>query len=72
MNESIVFENGIEYLIMDTKEVDGNLYTLFVNINDDSDICFKKNIIKNGKEYYSWLEDEEEFKKVLFAFSEIK
>lgn len=72
MSESIVFENGIEYLIMDTKEIDGTLYTLFVNINDDTDICFKKNIIKDGKEYYSYLENEEEFKKVLFAFAEIK
>ena len=72
MNESIIFGNGNEYLIMETKEVDGNFYTLFVNINDDSDICFKKNIVKDGKEYYSWLEDEEEFRKVLFAFSDIK
>lgn len=72
MSESIVFENGVEYLIMDTKEVDGTLYTLFVNINDDSDICFKKNIIKDGKEYYSYLDNEDEFKKVLFSFSEIK
>lgn len=72
MNESIVFGDGKEYLIMDTKEINGTFYTLFVNINDDTDICFKKHIIKNGKEYYSWLEDEEEFKKVLLAFAEIK
>lgn len=72
MSESIIFENGIEYLIMDTKEIDGTLYTLFVNINDDSDLCFKKNIIRDGKEYYSYLENEEEAKKVLIAFSEIQ
>ena len=71
MNESIVFGNGIEYLIMDTKEIDGNFYTLFVNVNDDTDICFKKNIVRDGEEYYSWLEDEEEIKKVLLVFSEI-
>ena len=72
MSESIVFENGIEYLIMETKEIDGTLYTLFVNINDDSDICFKKIIIKDGKEYYSYLDNEDEFKKVLLVFAEIK
>ena len=57
---------------METKEIDGTLYTLFVNINDDYDICFKKNIIKDGKEYYSYLDNEDEFQKVLFAFAEIK
>lgn len=67
--ESIVLEDGIEYLIFDTEVIDETEYTLFVNINDDSDICFRKTSIENGKRFFIGLNDEQEFEKVLLVFT---
>lgn len=67
--KSIVLEDGIEYLIYDDENIDNNKYTLFVNIIDDSDICFRKTIIKNNEEFYVGLDDDSEFEKVLLHFT---
>lgn len=69
MIESIVLEDGIEYLIFKEKNIDNIKYTLFVNINDKTDICFRKTIIKDNEEYYIGLDDEKEFEKVLLSFN---
>lgn len=67
--ESIVLDDGIEYLIADTEIINDVEYTLFVNINDDDDICFRKTCIKDGKRYFIGLDDEKEFEKVLLKFT---
>lgn len=69
MLESIVLDDGIEYLILKDKVIDNVKYTLFVNINDDTDICFRKTIINDNEEYYVGLDNEDELKKVLLTFS---
>lgn len=70
MTESIILDDGIEYIILNSEVIDNIKYTLFVNINDDSDICFRKTIIKDGEEYFVGLDDEEEFKKILLKFAQ--
>lgn len=72
MLESIVLDDGIEYLIFKDKVIDDIKYTLFVNINDDTDICFRKTVIKDNEEYYIGLDNEEELQKVIVNFAEIQ
>lgn len=67
--ESIILEDGIEYLIVDTKTIDDVEYTLFSNINDESDICFRKLVVQDGEKYFIGLDDEKEFEKVVLTFT---
>jgi hypothetical protein len=67
--KSIILDDGIEYLIFDTETINDIEYTLFVNINDDKDICFRKTIIENDEKFYIGLDDEKEFEKVLLSFT---
>lgn len=69
MDEYITLDNGTEYLILDDEEINGTIYTLFVNVEDKTDICFRKTVIKDGKKYYAGLDDEKEFEKVLLKFT---
>lgn len=67
--ESIILDDGIEYLIYDTEIIDNTEYTLFVNIADETDICFRKISIEDGKRYFIGLDNEKEFEKVLLVFT---
>lgn len=69
MVNTIIFDN-VEYMVIDTVVIDDITYTLFTNINDERDFCFRKTIIKDGKTYYSGLSDRNEFEKVLVKFTE--
>lgn len=69
MDEVITLDNGTEYLILDKEEIDGTIYTLFVNEKDNSDFCFRKTVIEDGKRYYAYLNDKKEFEKVLLVFT---
>ena len=66
---TIVLEDNIEYAIIKEITVDGILYTLLANINDEKDICFRKTIIEDNEEYFIGLDDEKELQKVLTYFS---
>ena len=67
--ECVVLDDGIEYLIVDTEVIDNTEYTLFANVNDEEDICFRKTSIENGERYFVGLDDEKEFEKVLLVFT---
>ena len=67
--ESVVLDDGIEYLIVDTEVIDNTEYTLFANVNDEEDICFRKTSIENGERYFVGLDEEKEFEKVLLVFT---
>ena len=67
--ESIILDDGIEYFIIDTEIIDNIEYTLFSNIDDDSDICFRKTLIENEEKFYIGLDDEKEFNKVFLTFT---
>lgn len=67
--KSIILDDGIEYIIYDTQTIDNTEYTLFANINDNKDICFRKTIKQNGEDYYIGLDNEKEYEKVLLYFT---
>lgn len=67
--KSIILDDGIEYLIYDTEKIDNVEYTLFVNVKDATDICFRKTITENDEDFYIGLDDEKEFEKVLLIFT---
>lgn len=48
--------------------LNGNIYCLFVNPDDNKDCFFRKLIFENGNEYYTVLDDESEFNTVLKNF----
>lgn len=66
--ESIILDDGIEYFIVDTKEIDNTVYTLFSNVNNDKDICFRKVKKINDEEVYIGLDNETELQKVMLYF----
>lgn len=65
-----VIINDIEYMIIETIQMDNNSYAMLVNINDENDFFIRKIIIKDGKEYFSALSGREEFEKLLVKFTE--
>lgn len=69
MVDTIVLDNGIEYVIVDKKVIDNTEYTLFSNIDHEEDICFRKTTTKDGKKYFSYLDDDDEFNKVVTEFA---
>ena len=70
--DTIVLDNGIEYAIIKDELINNTTYTLFANINDNTDICFRKTTSdEEGNLYYSGLDDEKEFEKVSAYFAKV-
>lgn len=68
--DTIILDDGIEYAIVKDLEINGITYTLFANINDQEDICFRKTVTENdGEKYYIGLDDEKELDLVMMKFS---
>ncbi|OPJ56487.1 DUF1292 domain-containing protein [Alkalithermobacter paradoxus] len=55
----------IELELVETLEVDGEKYALFVEGENDEDAYVYKLVEEDGKEKYVVIEDEDEFEKVL-------
>lgn len=66
--DTIVLDNGIEYVIVKEEIINGTVYTLFSNIDDD-DICIRKTVIEDGEEYYTGLDNDNEFELVMASFA---
>ena len=67
--DSVVFDNGFEYLILDKLDIHGNTYLLLSNCNDVKDIKIGKSITQNGQKYFCGIEDDNEFNSVLITFN---
>lgn len=67
--ETVVLEDNITYAIVKELEINDILYSLLANVNDPTDICFRKNINENNEEYLVGLDDENELKLVMMHFS---
>ena len=67
--DTIVLDNGIEYAIVKNEVINNILYTMFANVNDNTDICFRKTITKNGEDYYIVLDDDNEYDLVVAYFA---
>ena len=61
--DMILYNDNTEVIIDDIE------YTLFVNVNDNSDLCFRKTITENDETFYVGLDNEKEFEKVLLTFT---
>ena len=69
MVDTIILDDGIEYAIIKGLKINDIEYTLFSNINDPKDICFRKTIKKNDEEFYTGLDNDKEVDLVLSKFS---
>ena len=67
--DTIVLDNGIEYAIVKNEMINDTLYTMFANVNDNTDICFRKTITENGEDYYIGLDDDNEYDWVVAYFA---
>ena len=67
--DTIILDDGIEYAIVKELEINGTLYTLFANVNDSSDICYRKTVVQDSEEYYVGLDDDKEFELVNMNFA---
>ena len=69
---TIILDDGIEYAIIKEEKINDITYTLFANVNDGEDICYRKTIIdEDGDECYIGLDDEKEFDLVTMHFAKI-
>lgn len=69
MKDTIILDDGIEYYVVKNETINDKVYTLFVNVNDPTDICFRKTVTQDGEDYYIGLDDEKEFEIVTMCFS---
>ena len=67
--KTIILDDGIKYMIVEEMVINKTLYTLFANIDNENDICFRKTVKKDGKEYYVGLDDEKELERVIVHFT---
>ena len=68
--DTIILDDNIEYYIVKELPIDNVIYTLFANVNDNTDICFRKTSSDNeGNLFYTGLDDEREFDKVSNYFA---
>lgn len=63
--------DGVDYIVLEKLELDGETYLYLSNANTEEDIMFRK-FDKNDPEYLIPLENEEEVIKVAKAFNEKK
>ena len=67
--EVLTLEDGNTYNVIDRKELNGFSYLLLSNTNNSKDICVRKELKKNDKEYIAMLSSDEELKLVLKEFA---
>ena len=67
---TVVLENGIEYMEVDELVHDDKTYVLLTNYKNVKDSCIRKVVIKDNQEYLCKLKDDNEFKTILSLFVE--
>ena len=67
--EVITLEDGKDYNVMDKLDQNGFTYLLLVNVDDDTDFCVRKEVIKEDKSYIAMLSSDEELQNVLKEFA---
>lgn len=65
---TFLLDDGCEFLIVDSMEMDGEKIVLFSNVDDPTDFCFRKEVMKEGEIVYSALTGRDEFEKILVKF----
>lgn len=65
----IVTLSDKRYYLMDRVELNSSTYLVLVNINDEKDVCVRKEVEKEGKKYLVGLSSDEELQSVLKEFA---
>jgi len=65
----IKLEDGIDYVIVDAIQTESNKYLFLANKTDETDVCIRKIIQKDNKEYLIKLDNDDEFEEVLTLFN---
>lgn len=65
----IKLEDGIDYVIIDAIQNENNKYLFLANKNDELDVCIRKIILKDDKEYLVKLDSDEEFEDIMTLFN---
>lgn len=61
---AVTIDNGKEYIIVKAIEYNGNKYVYLVNELDELDVCIRKVITENGKQYLVKLDSETELNEI--------
>ncbi len=69
MEDKIILDDGIEYYVVKEMKINDVTYTLFSNVNDNTDICFRKTAIIDNEECYVGLDNDAEFELVMMHFA---
>lgn len=69
MISTAILDDNKEYVIIKELVINGTEYTMFANPENETDICFRKTVVKDGKEYYVGLKDKSEFDLVIMNFT---
>lgn len=64
----ITLEDGEEYIVFETLESENNKYLFLANEKDQDDVCIRKVILKENKEYLIKLDNDDEFDEVMALF----
>ena len=67
--EVITLEDNKDYNVMKKIEQNGFTYLLLSNVDDDTDICVRKEINKDDSSYIAMLSNKEELDSVLKLFA---
>ena len=65
----IVTLHGNKYYVMDRINQNNEIYIILLNINDDTDLCVRKEVTKDNKKYLAKLKNNEELESVLKEFA---
>lgn len=71
MGVETIFINDKEYLPLKEIKLNEITYYILMNINDNKDICVRKEIEQNGEILISMLDSEEELKTVLSEYKKL-
>lgn len=66
IKETVILEDGIEYIITDKI----NNYLYLNNLNEPKNFLIRKETMENGEEYICGLDNEEEYYNALKLFEE--
>ena len=67
---TVILENGLEYIEVDELIYNDTKYILLSNYENIKDSCIRKIVIKDKQEYFSKINDDDEYKNVLKLFLE--
>ena len=65
---TVILENGLEYMEVDEITFDNNVYILLVNCKNMKDSCIRRLKVSDNQEYLCKIKDELEYDKVLKLF----